>query len=550
MAEDIGSSSSQHGTAGINDDNGDNNIAGRPAQGHFLYADYTPLEDDRNLIGMLKSFVSLTSQVIQRHEVDVKCMSLLDGSELLRKEIVSAIRNARAAATDIIDRFYEKNSGIFSSVAGLQSASGNTFLTDAKTSIARMLADVETSSSQQQEKYKENIRSVINANRTAAITAVQNWLSIENRNFPRPVLDSLSVELAAHIDPATNNNSYKVVRTASASIANIASNKKEEGEEKKKGNEKVTAAATAASTLPTQFSYVFEFASTGIEFWNYRKKVFDFGTRDLMLPVGMKLPMSEKVKSTFRFSKKEEQTAKEEPQFAKADDLYISSVALRGEKTFEVGLASDIASGPAGEGGGKGEFFTVAFDMASLASDSYTRTVNLASPTIRPRIYYTNNKEQATAAAAETDLLQTREIEQATDLYKLVAFGRAVLEKMRLLQEPGILASKGRLKLLAVEEKDAIAAAAPGHSAGAAGSGVMVFVEYSLLFDLLEALARSFGPAVGKLKDKTPVKEELILRQELEGGQRKEFAAKLDDLRAQLGETPYGKLMFRTVLGA
>ena len=547
MAGDIGSSSSQHGTAGINDDN---NIAGRPAQGHFLYADYTPLEDDRNLIGMLKSFVSLTSQVIQRHEVDVKCMSLLDDSELLRKEIVSAIRNARAAATDIIDRFYEKNSGIFSSVAGLQSAGGNTFLTDAKTSIARMLTDVETSSSQQQEKYKENIRSVINANRTAAITAVQNWLSTENRNFPWPVLDSLSVELAAHIDPATNNNSYKVVRTASASIANIASNKKEEGEEKKKGNEKVTAAATAASTLPTQFSYVFEFASTGIEFWNYRKKVFDFGTRDLMLPVGMKLPMSEKVKSTFRFSKKEEQTAKEEPQFAKADDLYISSVALRGEKTFEVGLASDIASGSAGEGGGKGEFFTVAFDMASLASDSYTRTVNLASPTIRPRIYYTNNKEQATAAAAETDLLQTREIEQATDLYKLVAFGRAVLEKMRLLQEPGILASKGRLKLLAVEEKDAIAAAVPGHSAGAAGSGVMVFVEYSLLFDLLEALARSFGPAVGKLKDKTPVKEELILRQELEGGQRKEFAAKLDDLRAQLGETPYGKLMFRTVLGA
>nr|WP_294805474.1 hypothetical protein [uncultured Nitrososphaera sp.] len=547
MAGDIGSSSSQHGTAGINDDN---NIAGRPAQGHFLYADYTPLEDDRNLIGMLKSFVSLTSQVIQRHEVDVKCMSLLDGSELLRKEIVSAIRNARAAATDIIDRFYEKNSGIFSSVAGLQSAGGNTFLTDAKTSIARMLTDVETSSSQQQEKYKENIRSVINANRTAAITAVQNWLSTENRNFPRPVLDSLSVELAAHIDPATNNNSYKVVRTASASIANIASNKKEEGEEKKKGNEKVTAAATAASTLPTQFSYVFEFASTGIEFWNYRKKVFDFGTRDLMLPVGMKLPMSEKVKSTFRFSKKEEQTAKEEPQFAKADDLYISSVALRGEKTFEVGLASDIASGSAGEGGGKGEFFTVAFDMASLASDSYTRTVNLASPTIRPRIYYTNNKEQATAAAAETDLLQTREIEQATDLYKLVAFGRAVLEKMRLLQEPGILASKGRLKLLAVEEKDAIAAAVPGHSAGAAGSGAMVFVEYPLLFDLFEALARSFGPAVGKLKDKTPVKEELILRQELEGGQRKEFAAKLDDLRAQLGETPYGKLIFRTVLGA
>jgi hypothetical protein len=508
---------------------------------------------------MLKNFVSLTSQVIQCHEVDAKCISLLDDSELLRKEIVSAIRNTRATTMDTIDRFYERNSSVFSSVAGLQSAGGNTFLTDVKTSLAKMLVDVETNSSQQQEKYKENIRSIINANRVSAINAVKDWLSDENRNFPRPVLASLSVELAARIDPATNNNSYKVIRTASAAAATAtaattapAVTNKKEGEGKK-GSEK----ATVATTAPARFSYILGFESAGVEFWNYRKKVLDLGIKELVLPVGMKLPMSEKVKNTFRLGSRKEAPAKE-PHFTKADDFYIYSVALHGEKTLEVWLTSDVA-GPAGDN--KGELFTIVFDVASLpdpsarVAPSASSSANPVFSTTRPRIHYTDNRGGEQATMSETDLLQIKEIEQATDLNRLAMFGTAVLANVQILGDPGILALKGKLKLLTVEEKEAIAMSRHDIRTAAAGSGAsaataLVFVEFPLLFDLLEALARSFGPVVEKLKEKTPVKEELILRQESEGGQRKEFAVKLDDLRSQLGETPYGKSVFRIVIGA
>jgi hypothetical protein len=57
------------------------------------------------------------------------------------------------------------------------------------------------------------------------------------------------------------------------------------------------------------------------------------------------------------------------------------------------------------------------------------------------------------------------------------------------------------------------------------------------------------APSVKKLKEKTPVKDELIIRQELQGGQRKEFAVRLDDLMSNLQETSFGKSVSGILLG-
>lgn len=533
----------------------ENNVTYTATHDHFLYADYAPLEDDRNLVDMLKSFVSLTAQVIKHYEMDAKCISLLGDSDLLCKELVSIIGNTRATAIDKIDQFYERNSDIFFSVPDLQPASGNTLLTDAKTSLNKMLVDVEMNSSQQQEKYQESIRSIINTNRIAMINAVRNWLSDEKRNFPWPILANLSVKLEAYIDPMTNNNSYKVIRSAlTAATTDGVTNKNME--ERKKGSEKSIIAATA----PAQFSYIIEFESAGVEFWNFRKKVVDLGIKELMLPTGMKLPISEKVKSTFRLGTRREEQAKE-PHFTRADDFYLYSVTLKGDNALEVRLTSDVA-GPAAEN--KGEVFTLVFDVTSLqdssihAAQSFNANLNLF--TTRPRIHYTANRgnrggEQG--AMTEMDLLQIKEIEQAIDLNKLEMFGTAVLIRAQILWSPDILALKGKLKLLMIAEKRVIdmskeggATTLAGSKGTAVASSALVFVDFRLLFDFLEALARSFSPAVGKLKEKTPVKEELIIRQELKGGQRKEFAVRLDDLRSQLGETSFGKSVFQIVLGA
>ena len=64
--------------------------------------------------------------------------------------------------------------------------------------------------------------------------------------------------------------------------------------------------------------------------------------------------------------------------------------------------------------------------------------------------------------------------------------------------------------------------------------GFFVFYKYvySHSFD-------RFTPFVKKLKEKTPIKGELILREEVEKGQRKEFTISLDDLKSQLMDTHY-----------
>ncbi len=534
----------------------ENNVSYTSTREHFLYADYTPLEDDRNLVEMLKNFVSLIAQVIKRSEIDAKCISLLSSSDLLRKEVISIIRNTRVTAMDKIDQFYKRNSDAFSSIPDLQPASGNTSLADAKTLLDKMLADVEMNSSRQQEKYQENIMSIINTNRIVLIDALLNWLSDEKRDFPWLVLANLSIELEAYINPMTNNNSYRVTRSALTTAATDGAASKYM-EKRKKGTEKFV----ISSTAPPQFSYIIEFDSAGVEFWNFRKKVVDLGVKELMLPTGMRLPISEKVKSTFRLSpRKEEQT--KEPHFTRVDDFYLHSLTLKSSNLLEVQLTSDFA-GPATEN--KGEVFTLIYDVMNLKDSSIHSTqsfnTDLGLFATRPRVHYMGsrgNTEEEQGTMTEMDLLQIKEIERAADLSKLATFGTAVLTRAQILWNPDILALKGKLKQLMVDEKkvidisskDGAAVEVTSSKGTAAAPSDLVFVDFPLLFDLLETLARSFSPVAGRLKEKTPVKGELILRQELKGEQRKEFAIRLDELRSELGETSFGKSVFQIILGA
>jgi hypothetical protein len=65
-------------------------------------------------------------------------------------------------------------------------------------------------------------------------------------------------------------------------------------------------------------------------------------------------------------------------------------------------------------------------------------------------------------------------------------------------------------------------------------------VDFELLFEFLGHVASPFGVIVDRLKKKTPVPDELILRQDADGGQRKEFTVRLDDLRSQLADARFG----------
>jgi hypothetical protein len=66
---------------------------------------------------------------------------------------------------------------------------------------------------------------------------------------------------------------------------------------------------------------------------------------------------------------------------------------------------------------------------------------------------------------------------------------------------------------------------------------------YSALIEFLESIAFSYAPFVKKMQEKTSVQGELVLREELGGGQRKEYSVRVDELRSQLKDTEHGKMI-------
>jgi hypothetical protein len=315
------------------------------------------------------------------------------------------------------------------------------------------------------------------------------------------MISSLSSEIIVSVDPATSFKTYSVSRVSSGGAGSL------------KGENE--------ATDPIRFSYRFQIDTSELEFWNYKRKVSEIGIRELMIPVGMKASISEKFKQTFRFGDAKDAGLTKEPEFVKADDYYLLSAELRGEKTLSIQLVPDVAQP-------ENDLVSITYDVSGLSTSlSQPAASNSISTASRPKLDYTSRKNGNLVAAS--DLLQIRQVEQMADLSKFWLLGNAVLTKMKILQSPSIIASRGELELLKVGEKDVV------------GPDATRKVDFLVLFEFLESIALSFTPLVRRLKEKTPIKGELILRQELEAGQRKEFTVRLDDLKSELVDTEYGK---------
>jgi hypothetical protein len=131
----------------------------------------------------------------------------------------------------------------------------------------------------------------------------------------------------------------------------------------------------------------------------------------------------------------------------------------------------------------------------------------------------------------ESDLLQIAEIQKNSDMSKIHLLGAAVLARIRTLQDPLVIRSRGTLTELKTRTDNVIIPS--GLQEG----------NYRALFEFLESIAFSYAPFVKKMQEKTSVQGELVLREEIGGGQRKEYSVRVDDLRSQLKDTEHGKII-------
>lgn len=462
-----------------------------------MYADYSPLEDERNLVEIIKEFTSLASR-IGRMEVDSKKLAaLLSDSDRLRQDIIAAIKNIRTDTTFTMDKFHDEHVDVLSNELLTRGAA---LLTDTKDSLAELLKNTETGFDEQHARYRDKVALMINENNSAASDLVQTWLAADSMYLPRPILTNLSVTAGATLDRNSGSKNYETFRTT-ASAATVQA-----GDSAQKGTDAL------------QFSYTFRVDPSELEFWNYRRIVTDLGIRELLLPAGMKAPVSERIKQSFRFGSRKDAEVMREPEFIKADGYSLVAASLNDNKTLVVELAKD-PSKPEESG-----LFKITYDVASLSVPGQQH----ASTGAKPRIDYI--VQDGGNLIAESDLLQIAEIQKNSDMSKLHLLGSAVLARIRTLQDPQVIRSRGTLTELRTRNDIVIPS---GQQEG----------NYRALLEFLESIAFSYAPFVKKMQEKTSVQGELVLREELGGGQRKEYSVRVDDLRSQLKDTENGKMI-------
>jgi hypothetical protein len=297
-------------------------------------------------------------------------------------------------------------------------------------------------------------------------------------------------------------------------------------------------------------SYSLSVRSTEIEFWNQRRKVSDFGLKDIMIPVGLKTPITKKLKKSLDFLPGLDKDAKSQraPKFANVEDYYLYSANTDGKENLLVVLA-DNPSKP------DDNFIQIKYTISELNHhDSRTTTANAAGISAKPRTHYLeyNKLPRIDFTSSEQgkvqDILGIKDIAEATDIPKILLLGRAILNKIELIlyHEPSQLALYSKLSSIRVDDKDAVVVDESKSSISLGNSNIVAY-DPGLVTIFLEITAKYYSPIITKLKEKSPMKNELILRFENADGSREEYSLGIEELNLLLKRTEGGKKIARAL---
>ena len=476
----------------------------------FLYADYSPLDDQRNIIKMLEDFVSLAGRIVQLNADNERLAALLKTAEGIRHDASLVVDNIKANTENALDRFHNKYPDPL--LTNLHTSS-TALLNEGCKTIFGVLAKTNAGIDEQHKKYVEEIASKTERNNTSATNLMESWLAEDYDHLPTLILENLETEITVNIEPG-NPKTYSAHCKSSS----------------KRWTDTSSPSIQMGNALP--MTYVYRIDTSRLDFWATPKKISSFGVRDLLLPIGMKASISEKLKQVFRLSSKKEQRdiINKDPEFVKVDEYYVSSIKLDNMRGFlSFALVADLAKPD-------NDFFELTFEIDQISNPFPYQNGQVDVKTC-PKLHYFTAKNSLETAESPLDLFQIGDIVQASDLPKIVLFVKEILGKLSILRKDGVIALNGHLEFLSANGADIVTS-----------ENNRMKIEYSPLLEFISIVAESLTLHVKILKEKTPVGGELILRQEVDRGERKEYSARLEDLRSRLPrEDPWGRRIADTL---
>jgi hypothetical protein len=494
-------------------------------RGRYLYADYSPLEENIDFLSQLRDFSSLSDMIFQAHNDFEQLRSVLSNAESLESEILSKIDQLINTIGDTFSNFGSQHNEPLRERYSIPTEA-DPFVIASSTLRSNIIHSREVFL-KQSDSYRRYIYSRIEGSLSSALEPLNELITKSYEKLPHTMTSSLQKGLKISIDDSFGDSKHYnivLINTLPPNSSNISEN--------------------------TIFlSYSLSVRSTEIEFWNQRRKVSDFGLKDIMIPVGLKTPITKKLKKSLDFLPGLDKEIKSHraPKFVNVEDYYLFSANTDGKENLVVVLV-DNPSRP------DDNLIQIKYRISELNHDESTVITNVGSNSVKPKKHYLEHNKlpridfTSSEQGKVQDILGIKDIAEATDIAQILLLGRAILDKIELIlyYEPSQLALYSRISSIRVDDKDAIVID-PSKSSISLGNSNIVAYDPNLVTIFLEITAKYYSSIIRKLKEKSPMKDELILRFENVDGSREEHSLAIEELNYLLKKTDGGKKVARAL---
>ena len=504
---------------------GEGTVNSSSKRGRYLYADYSPLEENIDFLSQLRDFSSLSDMIFQAHNDFERLRSVLSNAESLESEILSKIDQLINTIGDTFSNFGSRHNEPLRERYSIPTEA-DPFVIASSTLRSNIIHSREVFL-KQSDSYRRYIYSRIEGSLSSALEPLNELITKSYEKLPHTMTSSLQKGLKISIDDSFGDSKHYnivLINTLPPNSSNISEN--------------------------TIFlSYSLSVRSTEIEFWNQRRKVSDFGLKDIMIPVGLKTPITKKLKKSLDFLPGLDKEIKSHraPKFVNVEDYYLFSANTDGKENLVVVLV-DNPSKP------DDNLIQIKYRISELNHDESTVITNVGSNSVKPKKHYLEHNKlpridfTSSEQGKVQDILGIKDISEATDIAQILLLGRAILDKIELIlyYEPPKLALYSRISSIRVDDKDAVVVD-PSKSSISLGNSNIVAYDPNLVTIFLEITAKYYSSIIRKLKEKSPMKDELILRFENVDGSREEHSLAIEELNYLLKKTDGGKKVARAL---
>ncbi len=496
--------------------------------GRYLYADYTPLEQNIDFLSQLKDFSSLSDIIFQAHNDFEHLRSVLANAESLESEIVSKIDQLGSALVDIFSNFGIKYNEPLRERYSIPSEA-DPFVIASSTLRSNIIHSREVFL-RQSDSYRRYIYSRIERSLSSALEPLNELISKGYEKLPYIMTSNVQKGFKISIDDTFGDSKHYNILLINTLLPNSFS----------------------LSENSPSLSYSLSVKSTEIEFWNQRRKVSDFGLKNIMIPVGLKTPITKKLKKSFDFLPGLDKGAKSQraPKFVNVEDYYLYSANTDGKENLLIVLVDNPSKTD-------DNLIQIKYRISELNHHdgrTATTTTNAAGISAKPKTHYLEHNKlpridfTSSEQGKVQDILGIKDIAEATDIPEILLLGRAILDKIELIldHEPSQLALYSKLYSIRVDDKDALAVNESKSSISLGNSNIVAY-DPGLVTIFLEITAKYYSPIIRRLKEKSPMKNELILRFENADGSREEHSLGIEELNFLLKRTDGGKKIARAL---